>query len=137
MDIFSELKKLDFPTDQYVVIGGAAMAGRGIKETKDLDLLLSRSLIETLKKDPTWHHHPRIVPTEEAGLVNDDGTVELYPTIDGFEQGFDDLKERVEMINGFPFANLHDVIKIKQTYNREKDIKDIERIQSYLQQLVA
>jgi hypothetical protein len=134
MDIFSELEKLNFPQDKYMVIGGAAMAGRGIKQTKDLDLLLSRDFIEALRTDSAWHHHPRIIPTEGAGLVNESGTVELYPTIGGFELGFDELVERVEMINGFPFAHLEDVMKIKKTYNREKDLKDIELIEMYISQ---
>ena len=132
MDIFFELKKLNFPTEKYLVIGGAALAGRGLKETRDLDILLSKDLMEELRKDTSWNHHPRIIPTEEAGLVNDEGTVELYPTVGGIDLPFEDMKTREEIIEGIPFADLHDIVKIKESYGREKDLKDIVLIQSYL-----
>lgn len=133
MDIFAELKKLNFPQEKYLVIGGASMAGRGLKQTKDLDLLLSRDLIEELRKDSNWQYHPRIIPTEEAGLVNEDGTVELYPTVGGgLDLSFEDMKSREEVIQGFPFADLKDELLIKQAFRREKDLKDIALIEAYL-----
>ena len=132
MDIFLELKKLNFPKEKYLVIGGAALAGRGLKETRDLDILLSRDFMEKLRKDSNWSYHPRIIPTEEAGLVSDDGTVELYPTVGGIDLPFEDMKTREEIIEGIPFADLHDIVKIKESYGREKDLKDIVLIQNYL-----
>ena len=130
MDIFSKIKNLNFNVGDYIIIGGAALAGRGIKETKDIDIFVSRDLLVALGSNSDWRHHPRIVQGEEAGLVNVDGTVELYPTMGGIT--FDELKMKQEMINGIPFANLHDIVKIKETYNREKDHKDIALIEEYL-----
>jgi hypothetical protein len=132
MDIFSELKKLNFPQDKYLVIGGAALAGRNLKQTRDLDILVEKDFLKELEKDTNWKYHPRIIPTEEAGLVNDDGTVELYPTVGGIDLRFEDMKTREETIEGFPFANLKDILRIKQAYHREKDLKDIELIETYL-----
>lgn len=132
MDIFFELKKLNFPSDTYLVIGGAALAGRNLKQTRDLDILVRKDFLEELRKDPNWKYHPRIIPTEEAGLVNGDGTVELYPTVGGIDLTFKEMKTREEIIDGIPFANLTDILLIKQVYKREKDLKDIELIQVYL-----
>ena len=132
MDILSTIKKLNFPKDKYLVIGGASMAVRGLKETKDIDLFLSKDFIEELRTDSSWKYHPRIIPTEEAGLVNNDGTIELYPTIGGIHLDFEDMKTREEIIDGIPFADLHDILTIKETYKREKDLKDIELIKKYL-----
>ncbi len=132
MNIFTTIKNLDFPASEYVVIGGAALAGREIKETSDADILLSRGLLDELRKSPDWKYHPRIIPTEEAGLVNIDGTVELYPTVGGIELSFEEIKSREEVIEGIPFANLEDILKIKETYGRQKDLRDIELIKTYL-----
>ena len=110
------------------------MVGRRLKETKDIDLLLSKDFIEELRNDDTWHHHPRIILTEEAGLVNNDGTIELYPTVGGINLSFEDMKTREEIIEGIPFADLNDILKIKETYKRKKDLKDIELIKIYLAQ---
>ena len=110
------------------------MAVRGLKETKDIDLFLSKDFIEKLRTDNSWKYHPRIIPTEEAGLANNDGTIELYPTIGGIHLNFEDMKTREEIIDGIPFADLHDILTIKETYKREKDLKDIELIKRFLSQ---
>lgn len=132
MDIFSTIKNLHLPANKYLVIGGAALAGRGIKETKDVDLLLSKDLLNEFRNSNSWLYHPRIIPTEEAGLVNSDGTVELYPTVGGINLPYEEIKAREEVIDGIPFANLMDILKIKQFYKRDKDLKDIVLIEEYL-----
>lgn len=133
MDLFTEIKKLHFPPEDYIVIGGAALAGRGLKETRDIDLLVSRRLLERLAGDPSWKVHPRIIPTEEAGLVRDDGIlVELYPTVGLIDLPFEEVKACEELIDGIPFANLTHILAIKEAYAREKDLVDIQRIKNYL-----
>ncbi len=132
MDIFFELNRLNFPKDKYLVIGGAALAGRGLKQTQDLDMLVQKDFLEELRKSSVWKHHPRIITTEEPGLVNMSGTVELYPTVGGADLTFDDMKKREEIINGFPFARLNDILLIKLAYHREKDLKDIVVIRTFL-----
>jgi hypothetical protein len=131
-NIFDELKRLDFSPDKYVVIGGAAMAARGIKETRDIDVLVFEDLLEAMKKQPGWHYHPRIMQTEPAGLVNDNGSIELYPTVGGTTIGFKEIRKDAEMIDDIPFASLEHVMMIKKIYKREKDLKDIELIEKYL-----
>lgn len=133
MDILSEIKKLNFDSSEYVIIGGASMALRGLKETKDIDILISQSLLEKLKRESAWRHHPRIIPTDEAGLVNDDGTIELYPTIGSdIDLSFDLVKHNQEIVDGIPCISLNDLLLIKQTYKREKDFNDIKLIEAYL-----
>ncbi len=111
----------------------AALAGRGLKETRDIDLLVSRKLLAKLANDASWKVHPRIIPTEEAGLVRDDGIlVELYPTVGLIDLPFEIIKASEEIIDGIPFANLSHILAIKEAYAREKDLVDVKRIQSYL-----
>jgi hypothetical protein len=120
MDIFLELKKLNFPPDKYLVIGGAALAGRNLKQTRDLDILVEKNFLEELRKDSHWKYHPRIIPTEKAGLVNEEGTVELYPTVGKIDLEFEDMKTREETIEGVPFANLQDILLIKKLIEEKK-----------------
>jgi hypothetical protein len=49
MNLFDEIKKLNFPNDKYVVVGGAAMAARGIKETGDIDIVVMPDLFDRCK----------------------------------------------------------------------------------------
>ncbi|MDB5225540.1 MAG: hypothetical protein JWL87_492 [Candidatus Adlerbacteria bacterium] len=133
MDIFSEIKKHNFPVDEYVVIGGAALAARGLKETNDIDIVVSPKLLDEYRNKEGWHHHPRIIPTEEAGVANDEGTIELYPNVGGIaEMTFERLKKNSELIDGVPFAGLRDVKLVKEVYAREKDLIDVAKIEAYL-----
>lgn len=133
MNIFSEVKKYNFPPDEYVVIGGAALAARKLKETNDIDIVASSKLLNEYREKAGWHFHPRIIPTEEPGVANDEGTIELYPTVGGIaEMTFERLRKNAEIIEGIPFASLQDVILIKQVYAREKDLVDVEKIKTYL-----
>ena len=132
MDILKLVKNLNFPQSEFLIIGGAAMAIRKIKETKDIDILVSKDLLEQLKKDTAWNYHSRIVTTEESGLINNDKTIELYPTIANNTLTFSELKANQEIISAVPVAGLNDVLRIKEFYHREKDLKDIELIKLYL-----
>ena len=131
MDIFSEIKKLKFPVEQYVIFGGAAIAARGIRETHDVDVLVTPELLEECKKNPEWKIHPRLDPGEPPGL--DNGIIEIYPTIGGgIRSNFKELRNDADIINGIPFCNLKDVVRIKRAYGREKDLRDIASIEDYL-----
>ena len=41
MNIAKTIKKLSFPQSEYILIGGAVLALRGIKETSDIDISIS------------------------------------------------------------------------------------------------
>lgn len=134
MHILTTIQSLNFPPSQYILIGGAAMAIRGMKETKDIDILVSKELLESLQGKPSWHHHPRIIATEEPGLVSSDKLVELYPTIASNTITFDELKAHEEIIEGVPVAHLDDIMRIKEFYHREKDQADVALIAEHLHQ---
>ncbi len=142
MNIAKTIKKLAFSQSEYILIGGAALALRGIKETSDIDILVSKSLLEQLKKenenlkdeDKYWVYHPRIIASEEAGLIHksENTVIELYPSIACDTVTFTELKNNQEMIDDIPVAHLTDIIKIKEFYNRDKDKKDIELTREHL-----
>lgn len=48
--VLNSIKSLNFPKDEYVVGSGAAMAVRGLRETRDIDMVVSPILFETCKK---------------------------------------------------------------------------------------
>jgi len=129
MNIFEEIKKLDFSNDKYVVVGGAAMVARNIKETGDIDIVVTPDLFEYCKQNG-WKEH--LKPNGEPGLKQ--GIMEVYLDVNcgNFNPSFEELRNRVEIIEDIPFCSLEDVMKFKIEYNREKDIKDIELIKDYI-----
>ena len=129
MNIFDEIKKLNFPIDEYVVVGGAAMMARGIKETQDIDLVVKSELFEKCHQNG-WKSHPR--PNGELGLEKD--IVEIYLNVNcgNFNPTFQELRAKADVIKGVPFCSLEDGINFKREYNREKDLKDIQLINDYI-----
>lgn len=47
-DVITELNRLSLPRGEYVVVGGAALAVRGIRETNDTYLVVTPELFEYL-----------------------------------------------------------------------------------------
>jgi hypothetical protein len=46
MNIVEEMKKLKFPQGQYVIVGSGPLVVRGIRETNDIDIVVSPKLFE-------------------------------------------------------------------------------------------
>jgi hypothetical protein len=130
MNIFEEIHNLNFSAESYVVIGGAAMAARSIKETNDIDIVVTPDVFEFCKQNG-WEYHSR--PNGKPGLSK--GVVELYLDVNcgKFNPSFQELRSRAEIINGVPICSLEDLLSFKTEYARQKDIQDIELIESYLQ----
>lgn len=133
MNLAAEIKKLNFPTDKYILVSGGALGIRGIRETGDIDLVVSPDLFEQCK-EAGWQVYPRPNPKDEPGLEK--GSVQIFLDVNArggkFHPTFAELKANQEIIDGIPVCNLQDVIRFKEEYGREKDLKDIELISEYL-----
>lgn len=127
INLFAELSALNLPPDQYIVVGSGILAARGIRETRDLDLVLSPELFQQYQQKG-WKEKMR--PNGKPSLTK--GKVELYLDVNAgnFNPTFEELKSRQQVIQGFPFISLRDLLKFKQAYGREKDLKDIEILQT-------
>ena len=51
MNIFEEIEKLNFPNDEFIIVGSGIMAVKGIRDTNDLDIVVSPELFEKCKND--------------------------------------------------------------------------------------
>jgi len=61
MDIIEKIKKLDFPQGQYIIVGSGPMVVRAIKESNDIDIVVSVKLFEKCKQDG-WEQLPWTYP---------------------------------------------------------------------------
>lgn len=50
MDIFEEVKNLNLPLGQYLVAGSGPIAAHGIRDYKDIDILVTENLYNKLMK---------------------------------------------------------------------------------------
>lgn len=102
-DIIKRLDSLDIPRHKYVVLFGASMVMRGLRdETADIDLATTKDSV----------HKTLYLPGFD---VSDD--------IDRFDY---------ELVNGYQCQKLEDILKWKKIWNRPKDRNDILEIEEVL-----
>lgn len=132
MHSIQEVKKLDLPIGAYVVIGSGIMSALGIRESEDIDLLVTERVFEELKKRGWRYREIAIDGRLREKLAFE--RAEAYKDLWYGDERVDvaDLIARSEMIEGVSFQPLDDLLKMKGAMNREKDRRDIESIQKYL-----
>jgi hypothetical protein len=122
-----ELKALDFPMGEYVIVSSGSLAIRGIRECSDLDLLISDSLFEKLSQKYPVVDTPTISKIEIGNiecLHVKNNPEDLYPTERQIREA--------DLIGGFPFQNLETCLYFKEKEGREKDLRDVELIREYM-----
>jgi len=129
MSIISKIKSLNFPPDQYVVIGSGILDALGIRPSVDIDIAVLPELHKHLEESGEWKEeimHNKIFLKKDIFEINPGLSWENYSTT---------TKEAIDsaqIIDEIPFMNLNELIKFKLALGREKDLKDIETIKKYL-----
>ncbi|OGZ73116.1 MAG: hypothetical protein A2908_01130 [Candidatus Staskawiczbacteria bacterium RIFCSPLOWO2_01_FULL_38_12b] len=129
MNIFERVKSLHFPTGEYVVIGAGILEVLGIRDTRDVDVIVSPELFKKLKESKVYTEEIRWGKLFLVGEKIDIGSKldwENYSTL------IEEAISTATIINEVPFLNLQETIKFKKAMGREKDFKDIELIKEYL-----
>ena len=120
IEIIKELKKYNFDIKRYIVISGAAMVLHGLKDdTPDIDISISEDYEEELLED-------YMAVLEHTNL---NGT-RAYIIDDNVNFGVNYYTKPSEYIEGLPVQNIEEIIKLKESLNREKDQKDLKLLYS-------
>ena len=113
-----------------MVCGSAILDVLGIREAQDIDILVSPELFKKLEQEGWQRHHK--YPT----------TLEHPKGISGAKQTLDFMKENYSLdealplatfIDGIPFMSLEMLVNAKTQLGREKDLRDINLIENYLE----
>jgi hypothetical protein len=137
MKILEKVKSLNLPDKQFVVMGGAVLELKGIRKSSDIDIIVTKELFETLKKDSDWEYKSEIGSLGNVmveSLENHKG-ISLYSHIYGAGDidFFRNDPDKIEEIEGIYFVSLSNLLEVKSSsWNREKDKKDVELIRDYL-----
>lgn len=129
--LFQKVKNLNLPVGQYALFGSAPMGIRELKECHDVDIVVTEKLWNEYLNKSGWG----LIKTQHkdkysAGLRN--GDIELWK--DWWPKW--DIKKLImdaEIINNLPFVKLKEVLKWKKQIAREKDLKDVEIIEKFLE----
>ena len=128
-EIIDKVKTLDLPDGQYIVFGSCPLAAAGLRESGDVDMLVTPALKAKLKQSG-W---PEI---DKGGgdtpLVHDVFDVHDQWNFSSYSPTLEHLLQTAEYYDGVPFASLTEVRKWKAASGRPKDLKDIELIDNYL-----
>lgn len=127
-EIVSKVKELKLPENSYIVFGSGPMAIAGIREAKDIDLLVSKEVFADLEK-AGW----RVVykgPKDEPVVY---GIFEAHYNWDfsPYSPTLKHLLAAATIVDGIPFASLEEVRKWKAV-SGPKHLPDIELIDAYL-----
>lgn len=126
------LKELNFPTSEFVVVGSGSLAIREIRDTKDLDVIVTQSLWDNFSKKYKVELNESSI--ERLDLGNDIEILNPSQSLFGNSKIIlvDEIFEKADMFGGVKFINLDHLKKIKFSFGREKDLKDIKLIDEYL-----
>jgi sRNA-binding carbon storage regulator CsrA len=114
-----ELKKLNLPVKHFAIFGSGYFGLSGIREVKDLDIIVSESL---------WEELVQKYPVKNERLIQI-GNIEIYKNWEPWFQNTSNLIKDCDNFKGFKFVKLKYVLEWKKKFNREKDKKDIKMIE--------
>jgi len=129
-DLFQKVKKLQLPQGEYALFGSAPLGIRGLKECNDIDIIVTQKLWEELK-NKSWKI--KIAPHGSEYFEYDE--MEFWKDWRPGEWNIDELIQAAEIIEELSFVGLEQVLKWKKMMAREKDFKDIKRIEEFLQKI--
>jgi hypothetical protein len=123
-EFLKNIEELDFPNDKFAIFGSGPLAIRGLREAKDIDLVIKEELWDELaKKYPVIGEIDKIIKLKDIEIHHD------------WKPWFNDVNEIIDdadIFNGIRFVKLEHVLKFKKAFNREKDKNDVILIEKYL-----
>lgn len=120
IDIINTLHKYELNNTKYMVLSGAAMVLYGIKDsTDDIDISL----------DDTYYDE--LLTKYDCVLEMGKDDVYYIDNVINFGRDYYN-KEDIVYVDNIPVQSIDAIIKLKKSLNRDKDIKDLSKIDKYL-----
>ena len=120
-----KVKQLALPDGEYVVIGSGLLDALGLRESHDLDLVVSDNLYQKLRASGVYSIEEKY---NEEVLVADD--IEVWSNWKS-DADFDVLIQSAYKVEGVTFAHPDIIIKRKTERGSEKDLNDIRLLKEY------
>jgi len=120
-DILNILKKYNFDTNQYMVISSSAMVLLGIKDTaNDIDISVTHPYNSYLLDNFNCKFYKKNKYNEDVFYIDN---------IINFSTSY--YCNNYTLVNGIKVQSIDDILKMKYSLNREKDILDIKLLEGY------
>lgn len=128
MDIIKEVKKLNLPFGQYVVIGSGLLDALGLREADDIDIAVTKELLEKLRAEGGWKEETRY---NKPFLLKENIEIIGRLNWDDYPTPVETAIETALVIEGVPFLSINETKKFKTALGRKKDFIDIELLDKY------
>ena len=129
---FDDVKKLNLPASDFVVVSSGALSVRGLRESNDIDIIVTQSLWDEMIQKFK-------VGINDWGVENlqlEDNIEILNPKQSIFGNSrvvlVEDIFEKADVFDGIKFINLEHLRAIKLKLGREKDIQDVKLIDDFV-----
>ena len=137
MEIKNKLKEFDLDVDNCVVIGSGILNVLGIRESMDIDVVITEEKYKELKN--TGHFQQKESHGREV-LVDDLLEVMTHWDVLGKVWYFNDILECTVIIDEVRYNTIEFLLGVKKQWigegeARQKDIDDIKLMEDYLQSI--
>ena len=129
MNVFERCETLDLPPAEFIIEGSGVLDALGIRESRDLDVVVEESVFEGLRRRGFVAKTLGEVPF----LASEDGDIEVWLSFDN--KSFSELMDGTIQIRGYNFTSLDLLKSWKQSRGLEKDKHDLVLIEKYLNEL--
>ena len=136
MNIKEKLSELSLNTQNSIVIGSGILNALKIRESSDIDLVVDKTTYQKLKRNPLFKITK---PFNRQNLEYDTFDIGLSWNIPSahIHYSFEEIFKNSQVIDDVRYISLEFLLKIKKMFlnspiKREKDVKDIELIEKYL-----
>ena len=132
--IIQTMKKLQLPNGHYAVFGSGLLDVLGLKQARDIDVVVTKKLFTMLSSTGEWELFT--YADGYAGLRDEAHMIELFyqssmPYCSEEDIGGGMIHNSIA-IDGVQFVRLADILRWKQAMGRPKDIRDVQLIEQFL-----
>ena len=126
--LLEKVKELNIPKGEYAVLGSGPIAVRGLRDSKDIDLIVTEKIFDQYKEKQEWK-----LKEKYDNKYLEKESIELWNKIGPGKWDIRKLIDRAETIKGLPFVNMKDFMEWKSSAGRKKDARDLKTAKKYLQ----
>lgn len=127
-DFLKKLKDLNLPKGKFAIFGSGPIGIRGLREIGDLDVIVTEDIFNDFIKRPDF----KLDKKKSGNEYLEKDSIEFYKNWHPGDWDINKLIQEAEIIDDLPFVRLEEVLKWKKLKGRDKDIKDIELIEEFL-----
>ncbi|MFW9871666.1 MAG: hypothetical protein ACFFG0_01100 [Candidatus Thorarchaeota archaeon] len=130
----NKFRRLPYPKNKMLIVSSGTLALLGLRKNKDLDIWVTKDLINKISKNSSYRKEIR---EGQTYYITKDGNIELSDKLYNIKDKVEEQIKRSITIYGIHFQSPEDIIDFKKGIGREKDLRDVKLLEDYLKKKVV